>query len=209
MTLRELCITTLAAISLIILPTLPVDVVADDSQRLVRIESGTASFKVSTNMPGLQVEGKSNSLRGEVMVLRNQDGLRLHKIEASVPVKSLATGISVRDEHMRNRIFALPDGQLPDIEFKSELGVCDPVNAQEFSCQLSGYLAIRGTSQPLSVRLRAKQQAGVTWSFRAAGDLLVRLSDYSITPPSQFGIKPLNEVKIHLEFFGKETGRGR
>src|SRR6267143_1186960 len=106
MKLKKLSIGAFAAISLTILLTLPCSGVGDDSTRLVEIESGTASFRVPTNMPGLQVDGKSHALRGRVVVLRSESGFLLQQIEASIPVKSLVTGISVRDEHMRKQIFA-------------------------------------------------------------------------------------------------------
>jgi hypothetical protein len=54
-------------------------------------------------MPGLPVERKSNVLRGEAMILRNESGFLRQKIEASVPVTSVATRINVRDEHMRKQ----------------------------------------------------------------------------------------------------------
>ena len=84
----------------------------------------TASFKVSTNMPGLQVEGQSNVLRGEAVILRNESGFLLQKIEVSV--KTLATGVDVRDEHMREHMFPATDGQLPGIEFKAAEGCVTP-----------------------------------------------------------------------------------
>ena len=42
-------------------------------------------------------------------------------------------------------------------------------------------------------------------AFRAAGDGIVKLSDYGIEQPSQFGVKTSNEIQLHLEFTGKET----
>jgi len=179
---------------------------ASDPPQAIEIQSGNTSFQTITNVPGLEVAGKSSAVSGRVLVSRNDSGLLLQQIEASVPVKSLATGISLRDEHMRKYIFTTSDGQLPDLEFKANEASCVPVaTTQEFTCHVSGELSIRGVMKPLSVSLRAKQQGGAPLSFRAAGDALVKLSDYGITPPSQFGVRPANEVRVHLEFNGKES----
>ena len=33
----------------------------------------------------------------------------------------------------------------------------------------------------------------------------MKLSDYGIEQPSQFGVKTANEIQLHLEFTGKEA----
>ena len=170
---------------------------------LVEIESGTAAFEASTNMPGIEVKGKSGALTAHVELSRDADKLVLQRIEATVPVNSLATGMKVRDEHMRRYIFTTPDGKEPDLRFVADNGLCGASGSgREFTCQLAGNLTIRGVARPLSISLHVKEQ-GSAGSLRAAGDGLVKLSDYGIEPPSQFGVKPSNDVKFHLEFTGR------
>ena len=62
---------------------------------------------------------------------------------------------------------------------------------------MSGELAIRGTSRPFSMTLVVRPQKD---TYRVAGDALVKLSDYGITPPSQLGVTTRDEVKLHVEF---------
>lgn len=176
------------------------------SPEVVDLEGGATVFRVPTNLPGLQVEGKSTLVRGRVKVTSSEGGLVLQQIEVSVPVRSLATGIALRDEHMRKYIFTAADGAVPDIEFKGERAECSAsVPVQEFVCPVTGQLSFRGLSRPWSLKLRARKQAGAVSTYRAAGDAVVKLSDYSITRPSQFGVKPANEVKVHVEFTGKQS----
>ena len=176
---------------------------AQTASNLVEIESGTAAFEASTNMPGIEVKGKSSALTAHVELTRDAEKLVLQRIEASVPVNSLATGMKVRDEHMRRYIFTTPDGKVPDLRFVADSGHCGAsTSGREFTCQLAGNLTIRGVARPLNISLHVKEQ-GSAGSLRAAGDGLVKLSDYGIEPPSQFGVKPSNDVKFHLEFTGK------
>ena len=41
-------------------------------------------------------------------------------------------------------------------------------------------------------------------AFRATGESAVKLSDYGIEQPSQFGVKTADEIQLHIEFSAKE-----
>jgi polyisoprenoid-binding protein YceI len=178
-----------------------ISAIANETADRVDIESGTAVFEASTNVPGVEVKGKSASLRGRVAIARAEGRLVLEEIEATVPVKSLSTGMGVRDEHMRKYIFTTADGQLPDLRFAAGNSVCEAGGAQQFTCRIAGSLTIRGSSQPFTISLNVKEQNG---SFRASGDTVVKLSSFGIAPPTQFGVKTADDVKLRLEFTGKQ-----
>lgn len=179
------------------LPAMAKDSAADR----VDIESGMAVFNASTNVPGVEVKGKSSALRGHVVVSHDDGRLVLDQIEATLPVKSLSTGMGVRDEHMRKYIFTTSDGQVPDLRFTAGNSVCEAAGGGQFTCRIAGNLTIRGSSQPFTISLTVKEQNA---SFRAAGDAPVKLSSFGITPPTQFGVKTADDVKLHLEFTGKQ-----
>ena len=48
--------------------------------------------------------------------------------------------------------------------------------------------------------------SNISGVYRAEGDGTVKLTDYGITAPSQFGVKPLNDVKFHIDFMAKANG---
>ena len=162
--------------------------------------SGTTEFEVPTNMPAVSVKGKSGAAQGRVTVSREPDGILLEHIEASIPIKSLSTGMAVRDEHMRKYVFTAADGRAPDLRFEAGKAECSGrAGSQEFVCQVSGSLSIRDIARPLAIHLKVRQTSGQL-SFKAAGEAVVKLSDYEIPQPSQFGVKISNEVKLRLEF---------
>ena len=170
----------------------------------VEIQSGMVSFEATTNMPGVEVKGKSNALSAHVEIARDNNSLVLQEIRATLPVKTLATGMKVRDEHMRKYIFATADGKEPDLQFRADPVSCQNAASHEFNCPISGTFSMRGVERPFSMQLRVKEQGGFA-AFRAAGDAVLKLSDYGIEPPSQFGVKPSNEVKFHLDLSAKQT----
>jgi polyisoprenoid-binding protein YceI len=74
--------------------------------------------------------------------------------------------------------------------------VCRPAGSSDFDCDVTGSLAIRGTSHAFQIKLSLKELSG--GAYRAAGDGMVKLSDYGIEKPTQFGVSTTNEVKLHL-----------
>jgi polyisoprenoid-binding protein YceI len=175
-----------------------------DSGTAAAVEDGTASFVVNTTVPGISVKGKSSALEAHALVQRVPEGLRLEKVEASIAVASIRTGMALRDEHMRRYIFTTADGKTPDLRFENDAAPCAAQSGRgnEFSCQVMGTLTIRGVAKPFSVPLKIRADGT---SFRVSGDSAVKLSDYGIEQPSQFGVKTSDEVQLHLDFTGKEV----
>ena len=190
-----------AAVSGIAQPAAP----SNDAQTLA-VESGIATFHVTTNVPALEVSGKSSALQARVQLHRDSSGVTLESIEAWMPVKTLLTGMALRDEHMRKYVFATAAGDLPDLRFESGKVNCPGVApGHEATCTVTGTLAIRGVPRAFSIPLKVRQEGNGS-AFRATGEGTVKLSDYGIQQPSQLGVKTSNEVKLRLDLNGKERG---
>jgi hypothetical protein len=173
-----------------------------EAPKLFENESGSIAFQSSTNMPGIEVSGKSGALVAHVRIERADSKLVLSAIDASVPVKTLSTGMKVRDEHMRKYIFTTASGEQPDVRFASEGAVCDVgARPHEYRCAIRGMLSIRGSSQASEVVLAVREESSD--SYRATGDALIKLGAYAIPIPSQFGVKPSEDVKLHFDFTAK------
>ena len=100
---------------------------------------------------------------------------------------------------MRRYVFTTSGGEVPDLRFEGGNASCPGVLAgHEATCNISGTLSIRGIPRSFSVMLKIREANGGP-SFRGGGDSVVRLSDYGIDPPSQFGVKTANEIQVHLE----------
>ena len=100
----------------------------------LQIESGVASFLATTNVPGVDVKGKSSALTAQASVSRQETKLTVQSIEASLPPASLGTGMKLRDEHMRKYVFKTADGQEPEIRFHAGEAQCPVSASHEFSC---------------------------------------------------------------------------
>jgi polyisoprenoid-binding protein YceI len=163
------------------------------------VDGGTAAFIAPTNVSAISIKGKSAALHAQVAMHKTADGLVLEHIEATLPVKSLLTGMSLRDEHMRKHIFTTADGQIPDLKFEGDNSAC-AAQTKETLCQVTGNLSIRGVAHAFTLALKIKEEGA---QYRASGDTVVKLSDYGIEQPTQFGVKSSNEVQLHLDFVAK------
>jgi polyisoprenoid-binding protein YceI len=170
----------------------------------VDIKGGTVSFEVATNVFGTAVRGKSSELTGRAVVHNAHNAtpgapdLRLEQVEASVPVETLKTGISLRDRHMLKYIFKAPNGALPDVRFTADKAECPRREANAaYACVASGVLTIRGTSRPFAMTLEIEQDGD---QYRVKGGGKVALSTFGIARPSQLGVAVEDEVRIRVEF---------
>ena len=185
-----------------------------DEQAMIAVQSGTASFVANTNVPAVSIKGKSTALAAKVNLHRLGDGMELEHIDANLPVKTLVTGMGVRDEHMRKYIFTTADGQEPDLHFEGEKSTCSG-SAKDISCQVAGTLTIRGVARPFTLPLKVREEGA---GFKAVGDGVVKLSAYGIEQPTQLGVKTEDDVQVHFDFNAKQVqvsgalamlGRGR
>ncbi len=167
----------------------------------VAVESGTAAFIATTNVSAINIKGKSTALQAHVQMRRSSEGMQLQNIEAWVPVKTLLTGMGVRDEHMRKYIFTTTDGKTPDLRFEAENAQC-AASGRETACPVTGTLSIRGVARPFAITLKVREESAGLKTF---GDGTIKLSDYGIEQPSEFGVKTTNEVQVHFDFTAKQT----
>jgi polyisoprenoid-binding protein YceI len=171
---------------------------AADGPTMIEVRGGTATFDAATNLSAISVHGKSTALDARASVREGTDGLTVEAVQATLPVKTLATGMGLRDEHMRKLVFTNPDGSVPDVTFVSHEATCSPdASRRQSTCTVSGDLAIRGIAKPFAMTLTVSRDGT---GFRAAGDGIVKLSTYGIEQPSQFGVRTRDEVKLRLDF---------
>ncbi|MDQ6678229.1 MAG: YceI family protein [Acidobacteriota bacterium] len=173
------------------------------SAQSVEVESGMASFSLSTNVPAIEVSGKSKAVQAHVVMHSEASGIVAERIEARMPIKSLQTGMALRDEHMRKMIFTTPAGDTPDLRFEGGKTECPGAGpGHDTPCTIAGILTLRGVSHAFTIAMKVRLDNGGT-SFRAIGDGVVKLSDYGIEQPSQLGVKGSNDVKLRLDLSGK------
>jgi len=171
--------------------------IAGEDAAEVLCSNGVVTFESPTNVAGVEIKGKSSALSAGADVSADGNQLVLRNVQASVPVASLQTGMKMRDEHMRRYIFRTAAGDEPDLRFSADNATCASAGAHEYQCAVLGALEVRGASRPTEFKVKVKGE-GV--SYRASLDTVIKLSTFGIERPSQFGVKPTDDVKVHVEF---------
>lgn len=177
---------------------------ADTAQQPHSVEAQSASVKflATTNLSAVSIHGQSNELKAHAMVSHENGQLLLENLEASVDPKSINTGMSMRDHHMREKIFSDGSSNFPELRFHSSRALCaDPAKGKESICQVEGTFSLRGKSKPFALPLRIKSDAN---RYRLSAEGQLKLTDYGITPPCQLGVCVTDAVKIKIDMLAEE-----
>jgi polyisoprenoid-binding protein YceI len=175
----------------------------------VQITRGTASFVATTNVSAISVHGASDTLTAAANVREEGRELVLERIDARLDAKRLSSGMELRDQHMREKVFTGPDGNVAELRFESAKAVCPaPAAGQVAACDVSGTFFLRGVGRAFHMALKIKPDAQPK-SYRVNGDGTLKLTAYGIEPPSQLGIRISDDVKVHVEFVAAVQGGER
>ena len=145
--------------------------------------------------------GSTNQVEGSATV----DGEKV-KLALSVPVKSLRTGIDMRDEHLRGEKW-LDAAKFPTIDFT----VSKDATKKGEEYQLSGAIKIHGVEKELQVQVSvkeipadaaAKAKLGPGDWIRVRGSFDVKLGDFGIKVPEGGANKISETIKISVDLFG-------
>jgi polyisoprenoid-binding protein YceI len=155
-----------------------------------------SAIQFVSDAPLERMTGRSGALSGQISLdpsnLSNVSG------EFSVPVRSLRTGIDLRDEHLRSDSW-LDAERNPNItlEISSMEGASSLPANEPTQVRLRGSFTIHGVSRPVTIN------ATVRWipdenELRAQARFTVRLTDHDISVPAPVRLKVANEIAVNV-----------
>jgi polyisoprenoid-binding protein YceI len=162
---------------------------------------GRANFVATTNVFAVDVHGKASGIQITGDLENTSDAVVVRNVEAIVPVKALSTGMSLRDDHMRKKIFKTADGQLPDLKFVVEEARCPRSPGSEFECNVTGNFILRGVAKPLTIALKIRDQKS---KLQVAGKAMLKLTSFGIEPPEQLRVRVQDDVQFDIEFTAEQ-----
>jgi len=174
---------------------------AGDKVDLVAL-SGQSEFLAETNLSIVNIKGQTQQVSGSLEVLTTAEGIDLKNLTIRVSVESLSTGMGLRDQHMREKIFKTKNGQIPDLTFSSSRSSCKGSNGS-FDCVVEGKLKLHGVEKKISLPIRVERRGK---NFASSAKFPVKLTDFGVQPPSHFGVKIKNQVQVELRIEGTKTG---
>ncbi|MEL6250681.1 MAG: YceI family protein [Bacteroidota bacterium] len=108
-----------------------------------KINSSSAKVSFIIKNAGLNVDGEFSGLSGTINF--DKENPSVSKIEASIPVKSIDTGINKRDEHLRGEDYFEVESY-PNIKF-----VSTSVSATKDGYNVKGNFTIKKTTKSVTI----------------------------------------------------------
>lgn len=144
--------------------------------------SGPAGLKLT----GSTTELKASEVSGNVVV--------------TVALGNLSTGISLRDQHMREKYLEVPKFPVTTLTVaRSALNL--PAPGQKTEGDVQGTLSLHGQTRPVTVHYDSKAEGG---AFVTHGKFHVNMNDFGITVPVYLGVTVKPDVDVTASF--KVTG---
>ena len=159
-----------------------------------KARSGKIVFTVGSNVPLLKITGSSaavtgggeGAVEGALAVISN--------LRFEVDPATFKTGMTLRDQHMREKVFTAADGSIPKVVLRADRAVAQ-LNPQtsQWEGELKGQLTIRGVTRPVTFSASAEQK-GAGAVVTAHGS--VRTTDFGVKPISYSGAGVYDEVTV-------------
>ncbi len=162
----------------------------DADAKITRTGTPQATFKAS-GPAGMQINGKTNDLdvddQGAKIVIR-------------VPLRNLATGIALRDDHMRNKYLQI--GSYPNAELTIDrASIHFPAGDTGATGDAQGTMAIHGRTKNINFHYVMARSSGV---LRVDGTAHINIQDYGIDVPSYLGVTVKPDVDVEVLFTATE-----
>jgi polyisoprenoid-binding protein YceI len=145
---------------------------------------------------GGSFDAKTTALSGSVTA--SAGGSRAFDGSFTVDLRTLDTGIGLRNEHLRENYLEVDKGPRFDTATLSEIDLnrFDP-DAPEGKGSFTGLLTLHGVSQTVTGAVDVRQAGG---GLRVKASFPVNLPDYRIRQPRYLGIGVTDTVRVEVVF---------
>ena len=159
-----------------------------------RVEQGAVRVICPITIGG-SFEAKTTALSGSVTA----GGSASPAFEGSLTVnlRTLDTGIGLRNEHLRENYLEVGKGAGFDTATLSEIDLNGFNPHTEGKGSFTGVLSLHGVSKPVTGAVDIRQSGA---GLRVKASFPLQLSDYSIRPPRYLGVGVKDIVQVEVAF---------
>ncbi|MGE5457825.1 MAG: YceI family protein [Methanococcaceae archaeon] len=144
-------------------------------------------------------EGTTDKIDG-YLVFDGNDILSKSSLYFEVDLRTLDTGIGLRNRHMREEY--LETDKYPLTTFKGKIIKADKISEGNFKVLAEGDLTIHGVTKKVQT---IGQISNIGNGFHITSKFEVRLPDYNIEVPTMMFLKISEIIKLDLDFFTKQV----
>jgi len=164
--------------------------------------SGNAEF-IATGKPGfIKIDGLGTGLKGYLSRTGNDVSG-----EASFPLNTLDTGVSLRDKHMKDEYLQVqkyPEAKLKVDKFKLS-GNPEADGYVQNQIPFSGIFTVHGVSHPVTGTIDLGTSGGTSKGEAQFG---IKISDYGFLEPKFMGMKVNDDVQVKVRLEVKKAKAG-
>lgn len=145
-------------------------------------------------------DGTTDKIDG-YMAWEGDDILNKNQLYFEVDLRTLDTGIGLRNRHMREEY--LETDKYPMTTFKGKLVKADKTADGKLNVTAEGSMSIHGVTKPVVIKgtMIPSQNGG----YRIQSSFEVKLPDYNIPIPQLMFLKISEVMKLSLDFFTKKV----
>jgi polyisoprenoid-binding protein YceI len=146
-----------------------------------KVGGGKISFSVGSNVPFLKVSGSSSAVSGSGEGTIRGNVAQVRSAHFELDPKTLKTGISLRDQHMYEKVFTAANGSIAPVVLRT--GAFQAKRNPEsgkWEANFQAQLTLRGVTRPVRFHGSAEQK-GSRIIINAEG----------VIKTSEFGVKPI------------------
>lgn len=156
-------------------------------------QKGTVSFRAIGKPAFLKIDGKGEGPTGNIQVEGNK-----MSGEMTFALKTLDTGIELRDEHMKDKYLKIKESPTATLKFSNqELNTAFDTSAMQLKGPaIKATLTLNKVSKELSVDWKSENKGS---ELLVTSNFSIKLSDYNIEIPEYAGIKVADEVKVEVQ----------
>lgn len=156
-------------------------------------KAGKISFNVDCNIAFLKVSGNSSVVKGGGVATVNGNTVTVRNLRFEVDPKTLKTGISLRDQHMHEKVFMASDGSIPPIVLRADRFEATLNGNSKWEGKLQGQLSMRGVTKPVSFKASLEKNGS---GAVVAAEGTVRTTDFGVKPITYSGAAVDDEVAV-------------
>jgi hypothetical protein len=158
-------------------------------ERKLGLEDSKLEFLAIGRPSFLKIRGEGAKPEAEITILKE-----MIQGSARVDLRSLKTGIELRDQHMHERYAQTDKYPTAELSFKlndAQLGERMTNSKDDFESSVTGRLSWRERERDLPIQLRRR-------NGKMEAEFSFLLSDYGIDIPQYAGIKVANEIQVKV-----------
>ncbi len=153
-------------------------------------DPGTVKFTAVGYPSALRIQGQGESPTGH-LTLTEEGSIIKAKGELEINLKTLETGIALRDRHMRDKYLEVEKFN------KAVLKIADlQFDAKELApVPFTGVLKLHGIEKPISGKVTFKKVDG---KIQSVAEMTIKITDFGISIPSFAGVTVAENVEVQV-----------